>query len=117
MKTTTRKKLLNDAIISIRKDDDTLGGSIMGLLGERTEMKNDDGSMKLGNFGQPLWTFEMIDLHSGEVKKVWGDGGLAGAFKMSRVKPGQAIEIVHTGQKKLEQGTVQTYEIYEVEVK
>ena len=78
-------------------------------------MKRDDGTSVVGKFGQELWTFDLADKKTGEIKKYWGDGGLKGSFKMCNLKPGMYIEIVHTGTKKIEDGTVQTYDVFELE--
>ena len=56
------------------------------------------------------------DIKTGEANKFWADAGIRGSLKMARVEPGQPIEIVHTGDKEIEQGTVQTYDIFALEI-
>lgn len=76
-------------------------------------------------YGTELFQIELSDPKSGEIKTYWCDAGLRGTLKMAKVKPGTLVEVVHTGEKKIEtedeagkviQGTVQTYEIWEVEL-
>jgi len=111
-----RKKLGGSAILSIRRDDNQLGGSATGIAGEFKQLTKEDGSPVLSNtYGNHLYTLDLINPTSGEIKTYWADGGLRGALKMARVNPGMHIEIVHTGEKKIDQGTVQTYDIFELE--
>lgn len=103
------RKKLNVSILSVRDFE----GGVAGTLGERQTLTRDDGTPCLGNFGQVLETFELVS-KTGEVQKYWMDGGLRGAFSMAKLKPGMNVEIVHTGEKKLETGFVQTYDIFEI---
>lgn len=102
------RRKLNSEINSLRET------TVSGILGETVAMTRNDGSPAVGKFGQELWTFELADKKTGEIKKYWGDGGLKGAFSLSKVKPGMHIEIVHTGEKEIEQGTVQTYDLFDL---
>lgn len=109
-----RGKKLNAEILSLR-DDKGPGKSTVGVLGEIQQLKDDSGKVLLGNFGQELMTVELTSPDDGEVRKYWLDAGLRGSLKMARVKPGQLLEIVHTGEKEIEQGTVQTYDLFPLE--
>lgn len=117
----TRKKKLNPTLLSFRDP-----GPHTGIIGEITQMVKDDGSPVLSRaYGTELFTIELSDPKSGEVKKYWVDAGLRGTLKSSKnVVPGMFVEIVHTGEKKIEttdadgeviKATVQTYDIYECE--
>ena len=104
------RKKLNQDILSLRNE------TVSGVMGEINQMKREDGSPVTGNFGQELWTFELINKKSGEIHNYWGDGGLKGSFKMAKVKPGMHIEIVHTGEKVIpDLGKVQTYDIFGID--
>lgn len=105
-----RGKMLNAPILSVRELK-----TVQGVFGNRAAMIGNDDKPKVGNYGQPLWTFELTDLETGEVNKYWGDGGLDGSFKMAKVVDGAKIEIEHTGEKELDNGKVQTYAIYPLE--
>lgn len=113
MKQYERKKKLTAAIESLREDGKT-GKTVRGIFLSLSPMCGMDNEQLRGNFDQPLFTLELADLETKEVVKFWADGGIRGALKLARVEEGQAIEIVHTGQKKIEDGTVQTYDIYEL---
>lgn len=107
-----RGKKLNQSILSVRDFE----GGVEGAVGEITQMTGYDGDPLVSKtYGTPLFTFDLADLNSGEIKKFWADGGIRGAFKMSKVKPGDKIAIEHTGTQKLEQGTVQTYDVFRME--
>lgn len=114
MKKYERKKKLTAAIESLREDG-KVGKTTRGIFLGLTPMCGMDNEQLKGNFDQPLFTLELADLETGEANKFWADGGIRGALKLARIEPGQAIEIEHTGQKKIEDGTVQTYEIYGLE--
>lgn len=105
--TTTRKKL-NDTILSVR---DAGPSGVEGVFGEVVMMTTEDGSPVLGNYNQELGFFTLQNKN--ETRKYWLDGGLRGSFKMARVTPGMRIAIVHTGEKQIDNGKVQTYDIFE----
>lgn len=109
-----RKKKLTSAIESLREDG-KVGKTTRGIFLSISPMCGMDNEQLTGNFDQPLFTIELADLETGEVTKYWADGGIRGALKLAKIKDGQKIEIEHTGQKKIEDGTVQTYDIYELE--
>lgn len=109
-KTLVRKKKLNQAILSVREK-----GSVQGVLGEMAKLTTLEGQVLQSRYGTDLETFELTNQDSGEIEKFWLDGGLRGAFKMAKVKPGMLVEIVHTGEKDIDEGTVQTYDVYELE--
>lgn len=104
----TNRKKLNSEILSLR------GQTVTGVMGEISPMLKDDGTPVTGNYGQELWTFTLFDKKTNEERRYWGDGGLKGTFKMAHIKPGMFIEIVHTGEKEIDQGNVQTYDIFEL---
>jgi len=103
-------KKLTSEINSVRIDGKT-GGTAAGYFGNLQPMRNFAGEVIKGNFEQDLFTFTLRDEH-GEEKQYWADGGLRGALKMAKVQDGQCIFIEHTGTKKIDEGTVQTYEIF-----
>jgi len=110
----TRGKKLNSEILSCR-DGDKPGmitrGRFLGLI----PMLRQNGDPVVGNFDQNLYTMELADIDTGEVKRYWADGGIRGTLKLGNIQEGMAIEIEHTGKKKIEEGVVQTYDIYVLE--
>lgn len=78
-------------------------------------INEDTGEIRKGNFDQDLYTLEMRDPATGEIQKYWADAGIRGTLKMAKIKPETLIEIEHTGDKEIEQGTVQTYDIFGAE--
>jgi hypothetical protein len=113
-KTLTRGKKLNSEILSCRNGD-TPGCITRGRFLSLTQMTRQNGEPVQGNFDQDLYTMELADLETGEIKRYWADGGIRGTLKMANVQPDTAIEIEHTGKKKIEEGTVQTYDVYILE--
>lgn len=110
------RKLLNAKILSVRDFEN----GVSGILGEVFQLTKSDGSQVFGNFDQPLATFDLADKKTGEVQKYWMDGGLKGAFSLTKVKPGTHVEIIHTGETTMDlddgkKGRVQTYELYGLE--
>ncbi len=109
-----RGRQLNAAILSLREEK-----IVQGKLGEVRDLVDEDGKPRKGKMDQDLWVFEMVDPDSGEVRIFWGDGGLKGAFKLANVRPGQLIEIEHTGEREHVgdfDATLQIYAIYPLEV-
>lgn len=104
-----RKKQLNNSINSLR---DT---TAIGIVGDLVQLTTSDGAPVKGNFNQDLYTLDLTNPKTGEVQKYWADAGLRGSLKMAKVVAGMLVEIVHTGTKEIEQGTVQTYDIFELE--
>ena len=103
----TRKKL-NQSILSVRDFKD----GVAGVIGETAYLTNFDGEKVLSRYGSPLMTFELKDEATGVFQKFWLDGGLRGVLKMAKVQPGMNILIVHTGEKEIDSGVVQTYDIF-----
>lgn len=104
-------KKLNGEILSVRDCE----GGVSGILGETRKLTNRNGETLRGNYDQELEVFELADFKTGEVKTYWFDGGLRGAFSLAKITPGAKIFIEHTGDKKLETGFVQTYDVYGAE--
>lgn len=103
------RKRLGTEIKSIRET-----GVAKGVVGELTQLMKQDNTPVQGSYGQDLYTIELIDKATGEVTKWWADAGFRGTMKMLKIQPGQHIEVEHTGEKKIDSGTVQTYAFYEV---
>jgi hypothetical protein len=118
-----RAKQLNSKILSFR--DPVFKDGVQGEVGELRQMFKANGEPKRGSFDQELYTLDFIDLHTGEVKKFWADGGVRGALALGEVKPGAKVEIVHTGETEIEwndedtgktgKGFVQTYDVFALE--
>lgn len=109
-----RGKKLNSEILSFRNGD-VVGCITRGRFLSITPMLRQDGSAVQGNFDQDLFVMELADLETAEVKRYWADGGIRGTLKLGNIQPDMAIEIEHTGKKKIEEGTVQTYDVYVLE--
>lgn len=109
-----RGKKLTSEILSVR-DDKKVGAEVGGIFQNLTPMLTAAGEPVMGNYGQALHTFELVDPKTGEVKKYWADGGIRGSLKMAKVKDGDKIFIQHTGTKKIDEGTVQTYDVFSAE--
>ena len=103
-------KKLNNEIFSIR-DTKTAEGVFMGLF---PILDSDVNQVTSKRFDTPLF-FVTVKNKAGEEMRYWADGGLRGTLKMARVEPGQPIFIEHTGSKEIEEGVVQTYDIYGAE--
>jgi len=112
MKTVKKGKKRTSDILSIRNDD-APGGTVQGIFISLDPMFTMDNEPMLGNFDQHLHTLDLADFETKEITRYWADGGVKGALKLARVKEGDKIIIEHTGKKKIEQGVVQTYEVYE----
>ncbi len=111
MKQYKRGKKLTADIGSVRELH-----QVAGLMGELEQLKNNAGEPVLSKkYGTSLWKFSLADKDTGEISYFWADGGIRGALSMSRVAPGAFIEIVHTGEKEIDDGTIQTYDIYALE--
>lgn len=109
----TRRKLNSD--INSTRFDDKYGKTIRGKFAGVSPMMTMDNQQVVGSFNQPLYTMELAEVDGaakGELTKFWCDGGLRGALKLAKVEPGMEIEIVHTGEKKIEDGKVQTYDVF-----
>lgn len=113
-KTYKRAAKLNQEINSLR-DDKAVGKTTVGIFLGFEPLTTEAGEIKRGNFDQELFVMQMQKLHGGEIEKYWADAGIRGTFKMARIQAGQAVEIVHTGKKEIEQGTVQTYDVFGLE--
>lgn len=101
------KKLLNKGIQSIR-DLKSVKGAFVGI----EKLTNEMGEAILSKaYGNELFKLLLSD-ENGEVNEFWADAGLRGSLKMGRVSAGMKIEIVHTGEKEIDAGTVQTYDIF-----
>ena len=105
---------LNQEILSLR-DDKAPGKTTTGIFLGFEPLTTEVGEIKRGNFDQELFVMQMQNLSGGEIQKYWADAGIRGTFKMGRIQNGQAVEIVHTGKKEIEQGTVQTYDVFGLE--
>lgn len=106
-----RSRKLNSEILSCR-DGDKPGQITRGRFLGITAMLRENGEAVQGNFDQDLFTMELADLETGEIKRYWADGGIRGTIKLGGVQKDMPIEIEHTGKKKIEEGTVQTYDVY-----
>lgn len=126
--TYTRGRKLNSEILSVR--DDKKAGKITQMIFQRVRplVRESTGEIVTGNFDQELYVIDGLTLDTEEPRTFWCDAGLRGTLAMANVKEGQAIEIEHTGSKKLDArknsagveipaGTVQTYEVFTLEVK
>jgi len=105
------RKKLNSTILSVRDFKE----GVEGIIGEQTFLTNLDGEKVLNKHGKPLMTIDLADIKSGEVKKFWLDGGLRGSLKMAKVMPGMKVALVHTGEKDIDDGYVQTYDVFGLE--
>jgi len=103
-------KKLTSEILSVRTDGKS-GGTAFGYFECLEPMFTQDNQPVKGNFDQDLYTFTLRQ-PDGELLRYWADGGIRGALKMAKVTQGQCIMIEHTGTKKIEEGTVQTYDIF-----
>lgn len=110
----TRGKKLNSEILSCRNGD-TPGCITRGRFLNIQPMLRQDGTAVQGNFDQDLFVMELADLDTAEVNRYWADGGIRGTLKLGNIKEGMPIEIEHTGKKRIEEGTVQTYDVYVLE--
>lgn len=109
-------KKLTSEILSIRNDSGP-GGEVFGIFEGVTPLVKQSGEAVTGGYGQELFTLELTDPGTGEVKKYWADGGIRGALKMAKVNKGMAIFITHTGDAVMTnddgtKGKIQTYEIH-----
>lgn len=109
-----RGKKLNGGILSVRD----FPNGVEGTVGELTQLIKNNGEFVQGKFGQDLWTLAM--LNEGVEVLYWADGGIRGALALAKVKPGDKIAIVHTGETTMEMkdggtGRVQTYDLYSLE--
>lgn len=107
-------KKLNSEILSVRNDDKAGGFASGFFMGVKPVMTMDNEHVK-GNFDQPLYTMDLRQ-KDGEILTYWADGGIRGALKLAKVQEGQPIFIEHTGTKKIDEGTVQTYDVYGAEI-
>lgn len=107
-------KKLNSEILSVRTDG-KIGGFAEGFFGELKPMLTHAGETVRGNFDQELHTMTLTDFETGEIKTYWADGGIRGSLKLARIENGQPIRIVHTGEKKIDEGRVQTYDVFRME--
>jgi hypothetical protein len=107
MKKLTRGKKMNSDIKSLRNE------TVQGKFIKVETLTNDQGEViKSKSYGTELYVMTMACLDTGDPLLFWADGGLRGTLKMARVQEGDLIEIVHIGEKDIEQGTVQTYDIF-----
>ena len=110
-----RGKQLTAAVGSLRMDND-VGKVTTGFFDAVVPLLKENGEpVQSRTYGNDLFHLKMRDLQTEEEMIYWADGGIRGALKMAKVLAGTAIEIVHTGQKKIEDGTVQTYDIFALE--
>jgi len=109
-----RGRKLNAEILSLR-DDKATGKTTTGIFLGFEPLTTEAGEIKRGNFDQELYTMNLQALVGGEITKYWADAGIRGSFKMARIDNGTPVEIVHTGKKEIEQGTVQTYDVFQLE--
>lgn len=114
---TKKGRKRNAEILSIR--DFEMG--VTGYVGEIENMTRENGEIVTGSYGQDLATLTLLDLADKSPKKYWFDAGLRGTFKLAKIKPGEAVAIVHTGDKQIplengQMGKVQTYDVFDAEI-
>lgn len=107
---------LTSNILSVRDFEN----GVEGFLGEVQPLTKNSGDQVTGSYGQNLYTVELLDLVTREVKKYWCDGGMRGALTLAKVQPATPIAIVHTGETTMDldngqKGKVQTYDIFRLE--
>lgn len=114
-KTTAKKgKKLTSEILSVRSDTGT-GGTAEGIFVGLKQMYNFNNEPVKGNYDQDLFTMDLADFDTKELRTYWVDAGLRGTLKLAKVKEGDRVIIEHTGTKKIDDGTVQTYDIFAAE--
>lgn len=104
-------KKLTSTILSVRD----FAEGVYGTVGELRQLQNYNNEPVKGTYGQDLYALDLVNKHTGEITSYWADAGLRGTMKMAKVTAGQDIFIQHTGTKKIDEGTVQTYDIFGVE--
>lgn len=95
-------------IMSVREAKEVFG-IFEGIEGMYTM----DNEPVLNRYDQQLHTISLVNPETGEIQKYWADGGIRGAVKLAKVKKGDTIVIQHTGEKEIDEGVVQTYDIFE----
>ncbi len=116
-----RTKQLNAPVLSIKELTEGKETGIMGKLGEIIEETNQQGELTP--------RFFQLKVHGGPInpsgadgagyETFWFDGGIKGAFKLAKVKPGAMIEILFKGQKAVtldngEKVNVNLYDLFDV---
>lgn len=91
-------------------------GKIEGIFAARRILTATNGTpIKSKAFGTDLEVIDLTD-SKGEVKTYWCDAGMRGALKLGKVEAGMHLEIIHTGEKKLDDSgfKVQTYDVMQL---
>ncbi len=106
----TRKKLGN-SIKSLRET------TVTGMFNGVRQLTDLEGNPVLSKaYETQLFVMDLTDVKTKELTSFWADAGLRGTLKLCQVKDGMILEITHTGEKKIDSGTVQTYDIFELTV-